>query len=332
MGRTARKPENTDPKLTDPEVTNPDIDPEDEDLGDLPWEEDLRQWDIEERQENEISRFVLYRRILGVKGGGKEKIWEWSDEIPGSHEIGIRFGGGRYAAYLILPKIPGDKKNRLRLRHFSLAETYTEEKKKADRLAAMNGDLMPTHQAQPQAPNQLELIAFIIEKVITPLMAGQRKAPDQFEQFRGFSDAMIEVTANAARSQISLVKELQKEMVTGRTAQQETDPENAPPGDTDFKDFLKDVLKEYGPTIIEAGALKMKAIAAGLKREEVFQTLKADQGLFSRVLSLLGKDPDLDLGMAQKVLNKLSRMDMGLKIPLGVLVTPANQNGSKPVE
>lgn len=307
----------------EPEPEEPDTpgDPgEDEEEDYLPWEEDLRQWDLEERQADEISRFTLFRRSASNKGN--EKVFEWIGEIPSSHEIGLRFGGGMYTAYLLLPRIRGEKNNRFRSRRFTLAETYTMEKRKADIEAGIAPPGMyGGHQVQQaQQANPLEMVASIIERIVIPLMGSRpAQSTDQFAQFKGFSDAMIEVTANAARSQIQLTREIQKELTLGRPTKEESEE----PPEGEFKEFLKDVLKEYGPMIVEAGALKMKSIASQLKKDEVFQALSGDQNLFTRVLGLLARDPEIDQGVASKVLDKLSRMNIGIKVPLGVLTHPA---------
>src|SRR6267378_2692671 len=81
--------------------------PDDEDLDLQPWEEDLAQWADDEAQENETTRFILYRRTPSNKG--KEKVWEWFDEVPSSHDIGVRFGGGSYSAYMVLPTLKKGK-------------------------------------------------------------------------------------------------------------------------------------------------------------------------------------------------------------------------------
>lgn len=293
-----------------------DEDEEDDPLnGYMPWEDDLRQWEYEEKQAEESSRFTLFRRHASNKTN--ERVFEWFDEVPTGHEIGLRFGGGHYMAYLNLPR-GKDKKPRFRCRRFILADTYTLEKKKRD---AAEAAAMSTHQvAGGMMGNPLEMVATIINQIVIPLMAARpQTAADPFAAHKGFSEAMIQITEASARSSIQLTRELQKELTLMKPAQEAEDKAT----EDDFKGFLKDILKEYGPTIIEAGALKMKSIASAIKKDEVFQALNQDQNLFARVLGLLNKDPDIDQAVAQKVLGKLSKMNIGIKVPLGVLTTPA---------
>jgi len=299
----------------DPKDGEDDDDPQN---GYMPWEEDLRQWEIEEKQGDESSRFTLFRRHASNKTN--ERVFEWFDEVPTGHEIGLRFGGGQYIAYLNLPR-GKDKKPRFRCRRFILADTYTAEKRKRDAAEAAGLNAPQGQAAAGMMGNPLEMVAMVINQIVVPLMAARPQQADPFAAYKGFSEAMLQITEASARSSIQLTRELQKELTLGKPAQAESAEDKAT--EDDFKSFLKDILKEYGPTIIEAGALKMKSIASAIKKDEVFQALSQDQNLFSRVLGLIAKDPEIDKDVAQKVLGKLAKMNIGIKVPLGVLTTPA---------
>jgi len=312
------KPTEDDDDDDDPKAKAPeDEDEEDDPLnGYMPWEDDLRQWEYEEKQAEESSRFTLFRRHASNKTN--ERVFEWFDEVPTGHEIGLRFGGGHYMAYLNLPR-GKDKKPRFRCRRFILADTYTLEKKKRD--AAEAAAMGAPQVGGGMMGNPLEMVAMVINQIVVPLMAARPQAAtaDPFAAYKGFSEAMIQITEASARSSIQLTRELQKELTLTKPAQEAEDKAT----EDDFKGFIKDILKEYGPTIIEAGALKMKSIASAIKKDEVFQALNQDQNLFARVLGLINKDPEIDKDIAQKVLGKLAKMNIGIKVPLGVLTTPA---------
>lgn len=317
MNKNPRKP-STKPADDEPK-DDEDDDDDDPQNGYMPWEEDLRQWEIEEKQGDESSRFTLFRRHASNKTN--ERVFEWFDEVPTGHEIGLRFGGGHYMAYLNLPRFK-DKKPRFRCRRFILADTYTAEKRKRDAAEAANlGAPQAQGLSQGMMGNPLEMVAMVINQIVVPLMAARPQQADPFAAYKGFSEAMLQITEASARSSIQLTRELQKELTLGKPAQQA--PEEDKANDDDFKGFIKDILKEYGPTIIEAGALKMKSIASAIKKDEVFQALSQDQNLFGRVLGLIAKDPEIDKDVAQKVLGKLAKMNIGIKVPLGVLTTPA---------
>ncbi len=57
---------------TAPAATEPAATEEDEEIDQLPWEEDLALWEQEEKQEQETSKFILYRRPEGKNF--KEKV------------------------------------------------------------------------------------------------------------------------------------------------------------------------------------------------------------------------------------------------------------------
>ncbi len=297
-----------------------------EDVDQLPWEEDLAQWEAEEKQENEYSRLVLYRRQENNKG--QEKVFEWVDENPGSHAIGMEFGGGRYTAYLILPPRENGGKPRIRTRHFILASSYTEKKRIRDREAGYGMDprLSFGHPGNQQSRepqiSEFEKIALIFDKMVMPMMEimmkNQAAAPvavDPMKMFPGMASMMNDVVLQGARSQIALSKEMVKELsmaTAGRPQKEEADPDE--PTDFDWKDFLKEAIREYGPQLIEATGLKAKAAAAMLRGNEVFQTLAANKVLFDRVHALLTQDPDVDKGQLQKVLEKMAKLGLGLNV------------------
>jgi len=333
--KRGRKAKDVTPQPIDA-LDQADDDEIDSDPDQLPWEEDLTRWAMEEKYEGEYYRLVLFRRR--ESGKGKEKVWEWIDENPGSHEIGLMFGGGPYTAYMLLPRREGEKP-RIKTRHFILADSYSERKKLRDR---ENGLSPMVHQGHPygqqQAPqpqvNEMERLALIFEKMVFPMMElmgrNQAAAPvaqDPMKYFPGMATMMTDVVMQGARSQIALTKELVKEMATGNQGKaQTTDPDDEEEAnDFDYKEFLKDALKEYGPTILEAVGLKAKAAASMIKSNEVFQTLAQNKSLFDRVLGLLKQDQDVDHLVVDKVLDKLSKLGVGFNVrPL----PPVNGNGA----
>lgn len=61
---------------------------------------------------------VLYR----IRDRKKCIVWEYRNELPGIHDIGIKFGGGSYEMYIVINS--KDKKNRVKIRRFNLDDHY----------------------------------------------------------------------------------------------------------------------------------------------------------------------------------------------------------------
>ncbi len=295
----------------------------------LPWEEDLALWEQEERQDGDWFKLILYRRL--DNGKGKEKVWEWMDENPGSHAIGMEFGGGKYTAFAILPPAKQGGKPRIRTRHFILANSYTEKKRMRDRDNGFAPTYPPGFGGQGPAVQQasdFEKFGAMMEKFVMPILEmSMRMQPQQLAapaaDMKGMaammSGTLNQVILDGAKNQIAITKELTRELADMRhqakpkDEEEEHDPDE--PTDFDWKEFLKEALETYGPKLLEiTGGLKEKYAKQEIKSNTIFQTLLGNKTLFERVYGMLMQDPDVKKDQVDKVMEKLSKMGIGFNV------------------
>ncbi len=294
----------------------------------LPWEEDLALWEQEERQDGDWFKLILYRRL--DNGKGKEKVWEWMDENPGSHAIGMEFGGGKYTAFAILPPAKEGGKPRIRTRHFILANSYTEKKRMRDRDNGFAPTYPPGFGGQGPAVQQasdFEKFGAMMEKFVMPILEMSMRmqpqplaapAADMKGMAAMMSGTLNQVILDGAKNQIAITKELTRELANMRQeAKPKDDEEGADPdepSDFDWKEFLKESLETYGPKLLELSGIKEKFAAKELKSNTIFQTLAGNKTLFERVYGMLVRDPDVQKDQVDKVLDKMVKMGVGFNV------------------
>lgn len=308
-----------------PAAPEPELEAEDIEAEGLPWEEDLDQWQAGERVDDSELNVVLYRLL---KGRGKERVWKWVDEIPDEHrDIGLVFGSGTYIVYAVLSGPDGFRK--VKHRRFTLAASYDAERTRAQREQGLNlagpagGNL-----AGSSSPNQFEMMLALMERVIVPLLAarGAPAAGGDLSHWTQANEIVGRVVEASATSQLNMSREVGKMLAHNGPAAESGDEA----GEGDFKDYLKSVIMEYGPSLIEAAGLKLKAMAGVVKRDEVYSSLASNPELFGRVVKLLAKDPDVDIGQVEKVLTKLKGIGVAVPLPPGFTFAkpPAKVNGA----
>ena len=87
-------------------------------------------WIEENKAEDQKATVSLYKFDDFKSGNDKSFVWEWENDIPSKHSIGLRWGGGRY---LLLVTIPTNKKTGKPLikgKRFKLNPYYDELRKK----------------------------------------------------------------------------------------------------------------------------------------------------------------------------------------------------------
>jgi len=285
----------------------------------LPWEAELDEWQAAERIEESQLNVVLYRLR---DGKSKERVWKWVDEIPDEHDIGLRFGGGIYMVYAVLSAPGGFRK--VKHRRFTLAASYDAERARAHREQGLSlpGPAGVSLAGPPRDP--FDMMVQMMEKIIVPMMAGRAAAagPADLSHWNQANEIVGRVVQASAESQLRMSREVGG-MIARNNGGGEPEAE-----DGDFKDYLKDMIKEYGPTLLEAAGLKLKAAAGLVKRDEVFTQLSQNKELFGRVLHLLAKDPDLDPTLTEKVLTKLQGIGVAIPLPPGFVFKKPAVNGT----
>jgi len=297
------------------EELNPVL-PGDEPEDALPWEEDFLAWNESERVDESTLTVTLYRLRPGKV---KERVWRWNDEIPDEHEIGLQFGGGTYVIYATVSAPGGYRK--VRHRRFVLAASYDAERMRAQKEQGRTPYPMADNPAMgfPVMPSVgPEFMMGMMERMMTAFMgamAGRNaSAAPSLGHWEQANEIVGRVVQSAAESQLKQSRDVTALIATYNQGTQMHEPEAS---EGDFKDYLKDMIREHGPTLLEAVGLKLKTAAGLVKRDEVFQSLAGDPALFGRILNLLAKDPEVDKTLAEKVLKRLQGIGVAVPLPPG---------------
>lgn len=285
----------------------------------LPWDADLLEWAEAENIEDTALKVSLYRV---AKNGMRERCWEWTDEIPNAHEVGLRFGGGRFMVHARL--LAGAKvKSKTQIRFFNLAESYNEESKRYQALqrAELAGQVAPVNQGAEVMGMIKAMMAEFVIPMISIMRQGQQPIQPPVNQSAaeawGQANAMVsQIAGQAARTMIDHTKELSKELATMGLTNSRQEPEA---DENEIKDYVRDMIKEFGPLVLEAGSLKLKGMMGLIKRDEVFQGLSQNEKLFGRVYASLMADAEMtadEKATTEKVLTKLSNAGLGFNLPV----------------
>lgn len=273
------------------------------------WETEVEEWRQSNQGSDDVLIFTLYKK---GRDKAKEQVYEWEEEIPRSHYIGCRFGGGNYTARVRLPDLKGKK--RVLWRSFVLSTEYDLEREEYLRelksQQTLNG--VPAHPAR----SDLDTIKFLMSDLIKPMMEMFRAQQPQPESmgsaWKAASETVNGVLADSLRNQINQMKEFRKEIM----APEKIEPMEVEGTVNDWKDLVKDLIKEHGPTLLEAGMLKLKAMSAKLRNEEIFVQMKQSPIMLGKVLDALKQDPEMQKPEVnlESVLSKLSQMGIGFQV------------------
>lgn len=290
----------------------------------LPWEEDFLAWNESERIDESTLTVTLYRLRPGKV---KERVWRWTDEIPDEHDIGLQFGSGSYIVYATLSAPGGYRK--VRHRRFILAASYDAERARAQREQGLDRHASPNPMGMGGGFGMgPEFVMGMMERMMTAFMGAmanrQMSAAPDMSHWNQANEIVGRVVSQAAESQLQQSREVTK-LLAGAAKGESMEMEAT---DGDFKDYIKDMVKEYGPTLLEAAGLRLKAATGFVQKDDVFKSLASDPNLFGRVLNLLAKDPEVDKQLAEKVLHKLKNIGIAIPLPPGFSFKTSQINGS----
>jgi hypothetical protein len=80
--------------------------------------DDLEEW----LETANATQYGFKATLFEIKDRRKWIVYEWKNEIPTIHDIGLKFGGGCYEMYIVIHS--KDKKNRIKTRRFNISNHY----------------------------------------------------------------------------------------------------------------------------------------------------------------------------------------------------------------
>lgn len=190
------------PELVEDDQVDDQVDAGDE--GEMPWDEELRDFESENNIDHRRVSFTAYRLDPnGVKA--TTTAWKWVDKIPDNHDVGLQVGGGKFRVTLIISK--GTNKPRI-IKHkvIWIDPIYDEY-----RAAVKEQRLLELAKAGPAAAPAANLGDTIsqmrqLTEVFLPMMDARAKAApaNPFEAFPeiqkflgGFMKQMVQGQAEA---------------------------------------------------------------------------------------------------------------------------------------
>jgi len=209
----------------------------------------LSEWIEKENFTNDESIATLYKHDNPKGGREKVQVWEWHNEIPSAHSIGLQFGSGRYT---ILFKIP--KKKAIRGYTFRLSEYY-DEMRRTQSAGNNQPGTMPQYypvsggKSQATENNGIEASLNVIELIfigmVMPLMARvseQKPASQQLPDFSGLAMQNYQNMMTLAKTNALEMARMGR-MLTDKTITASLEGEN--------EDMTDETETNRPPTILE---------------------------------------------------------------------------------
>jgi hypothetical protein len=277
----------------------------------------LSEWIEKENFTNDESIATLYKHDNPKGGREKVQVWEWHNEIPSAHSIGLQFGSGRYT---ILFKIP--KKKAIRGYTFRLSEYYDEMRRAQNVTGTQAAGTMPTYypvsggKSQATENNGIEASLNVIERIfsgmVMPLMARvsqQQPAAPQMPDFSGlamqnYQNMMTLAKTNAlemARMGRMLTDKTINASIEGEGDDMTDEPEaNRPPT---ILEQIMPLVNQFLPMLLNNNPAASAAVNV-VKAMPQYKELAANPAQLAEVVNYLDKSKGK--AATTKILKKLN--------------------------
>jgi len=254
--------------------------------------DDIDSWLSTLPEDNEGLLAVLYK----YKNPNTTKYkyaYQWQDEIPDAHDIGLRFGSGRYNLML---KIQDEKgKKRKRSYKFEIDSFYDEIRRKK-RLSPdtplgsdeNESDTLVYNGQPPQPQNGLEASMQVFERVVgmlVPLIGMDRKNnsnnfnPGEF--MMKTYDGVGKVLQKNLSSQADMVNAIAKSQIIGE--EEEVDEEGT---GNEILDMIKPFMENFIPVLKKDG-VNSRMAAKTIKSLPQYKELIGNKKALNEVINYL---------------------------------------------
>jgi hypothetical protein len=277
----------------------------------------LSEWIEKENFTNDESIATLYKHDNPKGGREKVQVWEWHNEIPSAHSIGLQFGSGRYT---ILFKIP--KKKAIRGYTFRLSEYYDEMRRAQNSPVSQLPGAMPPYypvtggKTHATENNGLEASLNVIERIfsgmVMPMMARINQpavAPAQLPDFSGmamqnYQNMMTLAKTNAlemARMGRMLTDKTINDSIAGETDDMDTqDDPSRPPT---ILEQIMPLVNQFLPMLLNNNPAASAAVNV-VKQMPQYKELAANPAQLAEVVNYLDKSKGK--AATTKILKKLN--------------------------
>jgi hypothetical protein len=259
----------------------------------------LKDWFLKNNFENTEYRVSLYRFLNPAFGEKKSLIYQWSDELPTEHEIGLKYGSGRYCLYVCLT----DKTGRRRIYNSKLriSDEYDKIKNGVSSeigTAGSSGNINSMDSA-------FQMVAKVVA-LIAPLMHSNNN-----DSTARISDVMLdsyknmnEVLKQNTIDNTQFMNDLQRKV---NFMPEVVETENEVSGLTGFINSIAPLIEKFLPMISDRQNVTSRAAVGVLKTMPQYAEVVKDKAKLKALINFVSKKH------GQETCNKVLK-NLGIKV------------------
>ena len=265
-------------------------------------------------EENQTAKVSLYKYDNNTAGTEKSFIFEWENEIPSAHKIGLQFGSGRYMIIITVPKSKKYPDGRIP-RRLKIHEYYDKLKKINDernvfQVAPMS--LQPINEpVQVNTSEQFSGAMGMIKEVmsmIVPLLQLQKQeqpAPAPIVDLTPILMQSYQMTQEVLKKNLLDTQKIYKDIVSQNVNDDDDEGESAAMEQIQkpsMLEKLQPLIDQFLPLILGSGP-KAAAVTEIVKAAPLFKQILSDKNQLSEMI----KEFDQKIGKPEtdKLLKKL---------------------------
>lgn len=230
-------------------------------------------------------RVTLYKFADKNQGARKAVVYQWVDEYPSVHDIGLEFGGGRYVAFVTFPdkKIHGTNKPVMKSFSFRLHDSYDDLKARQNKVPS----IVESQSRNPMI-DAMQMLESLV-KIVQPLIASRNNNPVE-QVMSGITPLIIEsakqnqsIMSEMMKGQYQMLNEIQKQRFEEIVEDQGSEEE---PGS--ILDQILPLVEQFAPMLLgDKTGLMVKQASGMIKKSAQFKQLLSDKDAYLRLLDHL---------------------------------------------
>lgn len=271
-----QRPDNLDPASI--LSSKPPVDPapitEDGDTttqGAIPEDGGLREWLARAKAEDASYTATLYR-FGGASNTKQFIVFQWVNELPTAHEVGLEYGPGEYRLLVVIRdgQAAGVKSFR-----FNIAQEYAEYRRKAGRDGSPLGGATPGNGGGLR--ESLEVVKLVVE-TLKPLLEARSAAPqsDPMAAMLPAYEMMGQVMKKNLMENVTLYKEMAQRIADRDDGDVDDNEGEEEAPQQDWTAALMPLLEKYLPVLL-GGGVKGRVAVETLKSLPQYRKIVRDE-------------------------------------------------------
>lgn len=263
----------------------------------------LKDWFLKNRFEDTDYKVSLYRYLNPQFGERKSLVYQWTEELPSEHEIGLKYGSGRYELFVCLT----DRRGKRRIYHskFRISEEY--DKLRGEPVPAAS---MVLHGNGGNGAAGLDSAFNMMAKVIaliTPIMQANNSHNNNTFEPSKISEMMIEsykgmneVLKRNTLDNTQFLNDIQRR-VSDMDGIVESDSEVT--GLTGFINSIAPLIEKFLPIFTGKSNMQTRAAMGVLKQMPAYNEVVNDKKKLNALIGFVTKKHGPEV--TEKILKKL---------------------------